>query len=102
MKTSDHATGSLKFRTRREVTKAYYEQCKKCHFANYTKAMDGVHEALVRKAGRVLFMNDSCFAGGLVTREHLPLREAGLAALAFRQILLRQALDAYDKAEVAA
>lgn len=32
-KTSDHATGQLKFKTRREVTRAYYEQCKGCHFA---------------------------------------------------------------------
>ena len=33
-KTSDHATGSLKYKNRREVTRAHYEQCKGCHFAN--------------------------------------------------------------------
>jgi len=48
-KTSDHATGELKFKTRREVTKAYYEQCKGCHFANYTKTLDGVHFAVMAK-----------------------------------------------------
>ncbi len=45
-KTSDHATGELKFKTRREVTRAYYEQCKGCHFANYTKTLDGVVKSL--------------------------------------------------------
>jgi len=38
-----HATRP--FKTRREFTLAYYEQCKRCHFANYTKTVDGVHYA---------------------------------------------------------
>ena len=48
-KASDHATGELKFKNRREVTRAYYEQCKGCHFANYTKTLDGVHFAVMAK-----------------------------------------------------
>ncbi len=40
---------SRPFRSRREFTIAYYEQCKRCHFANYTKTIDGVHyHALAR------------------------------------------------------
>lgn len=40
---------SRPFRTRREFTIAYYEQCKRCHFANYTKTIDSVHyHALAR------------------------------------------------------
>jgi predicted CXXCH cytochrome family protein len=31
------------FRTRREFSVAYHEQCKRCHFANFAKTMDGVH-----------------------------------------------------------
>ncbi|MGE3841375.1 MAG: cytochrome c3 family protein [Vicinamibacterales bacterium] len=31
------------FQTRREFTRAYTEQCKRCHFANFAKTMDGVH-----------------------------------------------------------
>ncbi len=40
---------SKPFRTLREFTIAYYESCKKCHFANYSKTLDSVHyEALAR------------------------------------------------------
>ncbi len=34
---------SRPFRSLREFTVAYYEQCKRCHFANYTKTLDSVH-----------------------------------------------------------
>ncbi len=40
------------FQTRRDVTTAYYEQCKSCHFANYTKTLDGVHFAVMAKGNR--------------------------------------------------
>jgi predicted CXXCH cytochrome family protein len=40
------------FQTRRDVTIAYYEQCKSCHFANYTKTLDGVHFAVMAKGNR--------------------------------------------------
>ncbi|MGE5357922.1 MAG: cytochrome c3 family protein [Bacteroidales bacterium] len=33
------------FKTRREFTVAYYEACKRCHFANYSKTLDSVHHA---------------------------------------------------------
>lgn len=32
-----------KFATNREYTLAGYEVCKRCHFANYTKSLDGIH-----------------------------------------------------------
>jgi predicted CXXCH cytochrome family protein len=34
---------SRPFKTRREFTVAYYEACKRCHFANYNKTLDSVH-----------------------------------------------------------
>jgi len=40
---------SKPFQTRRDVTVAYYDQCKSCHFANYTKTLDGVHFAVMSK-----------------------------------------------------
>ncbi len=43
---------SKPFQTRRDVTVAYYEQCKSCHFANYTKTLDGVHFAVMAKGNR--------------------------------------------------
>jgi predicted CXXCH cytochrome family protein len=43
---------SRPFKTLREFTVAYYEQCKRCHFANYTKTLDSVHyQALARGDG---------------------------------------------------
>lgn len=43
---------SKPFKTRRDVTVATYEQCKSCHFANYTKTLDGVHFAIMAKGNR--------------------------------------------------
>ncbi len=43
---------SKPFQTRRDVTVATYEQCKSCHFANYTKTLDGVHFAIMAKGNR--------------------------------------------------
>jgi hypothetical protein len=37
------------FKTRRELTIAYYEACKRCHFANYSKTLDSVHQAAVAR-----------------------------------------------------
>jgi predicted CXXCH cytochrome family protein len=37
------------FRTKREFAIAYYEQCKRCHFANYTKTVDSVHYAALAR-----------------------------------------------------
>ncbi len=37
------------FKTLREFSIAYYEQCKRCHFANYTKLLDSVHYAQFAK-----------------------------------------------------
>ncbi len=37
------------FKSARDFTLAYYEQCKRCHFSNYTKTLDSVHyQALAR------------------------------------------------------
>ncbi len=43
---------SRPFRTKREFTIAYYEQCKRCHFANYSKTLDGVHYAALARGDR--------------------------------------------------
>ena len=42
----DYPHDKRPFQTKRDVTVAYYEQCKSCHFANYTKTLDGVHFAV--------------------------------------------------------
>lgn len=37
------------FKTRREFTIAYYEACKRCHFATYSRTLDSVHQAAVAR-----------------------------------------------------
>jgi len=49
---SGYPHDSKPFQTRRDVTVASYEQCKGCHFANYTKTLDGVHFAVMAKGNR--------------------------------------------------
>jgi predicted CXXCH cytochrome family protein len=39
-------------RTRRDLTLAYDEQCRRCHFTNYTKTLDSVHQAAVARGDR--------------------------------------------------
>jgi predicted CXXCH cytochrome family protein len=43
---------SRPFRSTREFTLAYYEQCKRCHFDKYTKTLDSVHYAAVARGDR--------------------------------------------------
>ncbi len=71
-KTSDHATGTLRFKTRREVTKAYYEQCKGCHFANYTKTLDGVHYAVMAKGNDKAALCVDCHGAHDISRPGQP------------------------------
>jgi predicted CXXCH cytochrome family protein len=71
-KTSDHATGELKFKSRREVTVAYYEQCKGCHFANYTKTLDGVHFAVLAKGNQKAALCVDCHGAHDIMRPGQP------------------------------
>ena len=71
-KTSDHATGELKFKSRREVTRAYYEQCKGCHFANYTKTLDGVHFAIMAKGNDKAALCVDCHGAHDISRPGQP------------------------------
>jgi predicted CXXCH cytochrome family protein len=43
---------SRTFRTPRELTATYGEQCRRCHFANYTKTLDSVHQSAVSRGDR--------------------------------------------------
>jgi predicted CXXCH cytochrome family protein len=37
------------FRTRREISLTYDEQCRRCHFTNYTQTLDSAHQAAVAR-----------------------------------------------------
>jgi predicted CXXCH cytochrome family protein len=71
-KTADHATGEVKFKSRREVTRAYYEQCKGCHFANYTKTLDGVHFAVMAKGNDKAALCVDCHGAHDISRPGQP------------------------------
>jgi predicted CXXCH cytochrome family protein len=71
-KTPEHATGTLPFRTRRDVTRAYYEQCKGCHFANYTKTLDGVHYAVMAKGNDKAALCVDCHGAHDISRPAQP------------------------------
>jgi predicted CXXCH cytochrome family protein len=60
------------FQTRRDVTVAYYEQCKACHFANYTKTLDGVHFAVMAKGNRQAALCVDCHGAHDITRPTEP------------------------------
>jgi predicted CXXCH cytochrome family protein len=60
------------FRTLRDVTIAYHEQCKRCHFANYTKTLDSVHfSQLARGDARAPVCVD-CHSAHSVSRPDVP------------------------------
>lgn len=60
------------FRTVREFTLAYYEQCKRCHFDNYAKSLDSVHYArLARGDGRAPVCVD-CHSAHAIMRPGVP------------------------------
>ncbi|MBE3072984.1 MAG: cytochrome c3 family protein [Acidobacteria bacterium] len=65
-----HQTRS--FRTRREFTIAYYEQCKRCHFANYSKTLDSVHYASLARGDRNAPVCVDCHGAHDVTRPGKP------------------------------
>ena len=48
----------LKARTKAEFAAPFRDLCKSCHFENYTKALDGVHFAVIQKGGAAPFCTD--------------------------------------------
>jgi predicted CXXCH cytochrome family protein len=68
----DYPHESKPFKTRRDVTVAYYEQCKKCHFSNYTKTLDGVHFQLAQKGNRQAALCVDCHGSHAIGRPGEP------------------------------
>lgn len=48
----------VKARTKTEFSASFRDLCKSCHFENYTKALDGVHFAVLQKGGPAPFCTD--------------------------------------------
>jgi predicted CXXCH cytochrome family protein len=60
------------FRTKRDITIAYFEQCKRCHFANYTKTLDSVHYARVAHGDPRAPVCSDCHSAHAVARPNVP------------------------------
>ena len=69
---SDYPHEAKPFKTRRDVTVAYYEQCKKCHFSNYTKTLDGVHFQLAQKGNKQTAVCVDCHGSHNIGRPSEP------------------------------
>ncbi len=63
---------SRPFKTLREFTVAYYEQCKRCHFANYTKTLDSVHYQALARGDRTAPLCVDCHGAHNVSSTHGP------------------------------
>jgi len=78
-KKDDHADGAVTLgsssepvRTKRELTIHYYEQCKGCHFINYTKTLDGVHFAVASKGNDKAAVCVDCHGAHDISRPGQP------------------------------
>jgi predicted CXXCH cytochrome family protein len=58
------------FRTARDVTLAYYEQCKGCHFDHFTKTLDSVHYERVAKGDARAPVCSDCHTAHAVARKN--------------------------------
>lgn len=63
---------SKPFASKRDVQVAYYEQCKSCHFANYTKTLDGVHFAVLAKGNQKAALCVDCHGSHDITPPNQP------------------------------
>jgi predicted CXXCH cytochrome family protein len=48
------------FRSARDFSVAFYEQCKRCHFSEYTKTLDSVHYAAIARGDRMAPLCTDC------------------------------------------
>jgi predicted CXXCH cytochrome family protein len=63
---------SKPFGSKRDLAVAYYEGCKSCHFANYTKTLDGVHYAVMAKGDRKAALCVDCHGAHDIQRASEP------------------------------
>ncbi len=69
---SDYPHDAKPFKAKRDIAVAFYEQCKKCHFSNYTKTLDGVHYQLMAKGNRQSALCVDCHGFHNITRPGEP------------------------------
>jgi predicted CXXCH cytochrome family protein len=60
------------FQTKREFSLAYYENCKRCHFANYTKTLDSVHYSAISRGDRTAPLCVDCHGSHAISLPDRP------------------------------
>lgn len=63
---------SKPFASKRDFTLAYYEACKRCHFANYSKTLDSVHYAAVARGDKTAPVCVDCHGAHDITSPKKP------------------------------
>jgi len=69
---TDVPHASKAFTTKREFTVAYYEACKRCHFANYSKTLDSVHYPAIARGDTTAPLCVDCHGAHAVTPPDQP------------------------------
>ncbi len=87
------------FRSARELTIAYFEQCKRCHFDNYTKTLDSVHYQRVAKGDARAPVCSDCHTAHAIARPDVPRsRISQTCARCHRDIFTAYAGSVHGKA----
>ncbi|HSK09282.1 MAG TPA: cytochrome c3 family protein [Vicinamibacterales bacterium] len=89
----------LPFATKRDFTIAYYEACKRCHFANYSKTLDSVHQAAVARGDVTAPVCVDCHGAHDITPPHEPrTRISQMCATCHEGVALTYARSVHGRA----
>jgi hypothetical protein len=69
---SDYPHPVKELKNRRSYSLAFYEGCKRCHFANYTKTLESIHYSLLSKGNPRVPVCVDCHGAHNVTRPDKP------------------------------
>lgn len=62
----------LQVNSKRDYSIAEYEACKRCHFANYTKTLDGIHYQVLQSGNKTAPLCTDCHGSHAVTKLDQP------------------------------
>jgi predicted CXXCH cytochrome family protein len=86
-------------RTLRELKLGYYEQCKRCHFANYTKSLDSVHFARMARGDARAPVCVDCHTAHAIMRPDVPRsRTSQMCSSCHREIFAAYAKSVHGRA----
>ncbi len=80
-------------RSRREYNIAQYELCKKCHFDNYTKTLDGIHYQMLAEGDTMAPLCTDCHGAHDVTPPSQPRTKISQTCSQCHQTIYQQYVD---------